>query len=87
MNNEVLYVLRDLSPPERATLIGRMRKFIDNDMFINLFSLFDVNDDLLKNKSRVTNLYNICNTLQAFNSVPGLPAQVRVWLRSKPDEI
>jgi hypothetical protein len=86
MNNEVLYVMRDLSPPMRAALIGRLRKYVQDDTFINLFSLFDVNDDLLRNKSRPTNLYNICHLLQAFNGVPGLPAQVRAWLRSKPDE-
>jgi hypothetical protein len=86
MNNEVLYVLRDLSPPARATLIGRARQHIPNDMFLNLLTLFDVNDDLLRNKSRPTNLYNVCNLMSAFNGVPGLPAQVRTWLRSKPEE-
>ena len=83
MNNEVLYVLRDLSPPQRAVLIGRLRNFVQEDAFINLMSLLDVNDDLLKNKSRPTNLYNVCYLLSAFNSIPGLPTQVRAWLRSK----
>jgi hypothetical protein len=80
MNNLILQTLQSASPARRALLVGNVRSYVSNADFVNLISGFDVNDVLPANGKRASNLHFVCRMLTAFNGVPGLEAQVRVWL-------
>lgn len=71
-----------MDPATRAALVGRIRQYVTNAEFVNLFANLDVNDHDPKNRNKVSNLYFICAQTRAFNGVPGVPDQVSKWLHS-----
>ena len=62
------------SSGERAQLIGRARQYIQDDNFINLLNLIDVNNRASFAKP--------CNMLRAFEGIPDMRARIAAWLRS-----
>lgn len=62
-----------LSGSERAQLIGRARQYIQDDNFVNILNLIDINDK----KGHTTRA--VCRQFNAFGH---LRAQVEEWLRS-----
>jgi hypothetical protein len=60
------------SSSERAQLIGRARQFIQDDNFVNILNLIDINDT----KGHTTRA--ICRQFNAFGH---LRAQVEEWIR------
>lgn len=61
------------SGSERAQLIGRARQYIQDDNFINLLNLIDIND------RKGDQIRKVCRQFSAFSH---LRTQVEAWLRS-----
>jgi hypothetical protein len=61
------------SGSERAQLIGRARQFIQDDNFVNILNLIDINDK----KGHTTRA--ICRQFAAFSH---LRSQVESWINS-----
>lgn len=79
MNRQVSAKFNSISAAERAQLIGSVHNFVSNNAFGNLLQNLDINDT----KGRgPRSLHFLCNQLAAFNSIPGLAAQVTPWLNS-----
>lgn len=76
MDSLVAHGLLSRSPADRAALIGRARNYIDNDQFINMLNLVDIND----RKGDATR--KLCRQLAVFSAVPGLETKIRAWLHS-----
>lgn len=76
MDSLIARGLLSRSPAERSVLIGRARNFVDNDQFINMLNLVDIND----RKGDATR--RLCRQLAVFSAIPGLEAKIRAWLQS-----
>jgi hypothetical protein len=82
MNNQFRSTFLGLRPAERARLLGSVRTFVTNDAFVNAVSGLNINDTDHTNSQKRDNIFFVSAQLQAFNEVPGLTEQVKMWLRS-----
>jgi hypothetical protein len=79
MNRQVAAKFQSISSAERALLIGSVHHFVSDSGFGNILQNMDVNDT----KGRgPRSLHFICSQLAAYNTIPGLAAQVTAWLNS-----
>ena len=79
MNRQVAAKFESISSAERAQLIGSVHHFVSDSGFGNLVQNIDINNT---KKSGPGSLQFICSQLAAYNTVPGLAAQVTPWLNS-----
>lgn len=73
MDSLVANALLHKSGAERAQLIGRARQYIQDDNFINLLNLIDIND------RKGDQIRKVCRQFATFSY---LREQVIQWLRS-----
>ena len=66
--------LNRLDSSGRAQLIARAPRYINNDNFLNLLNLIDVN-----NKATFA---RTCSMLRAFEEIPDMRSRIAAWLRS-----
>jgi hypothetical protein len=79
MNRQVAAKFESISPAERALLIGSVHHFVSESGFGNILQNLDINDT----KGRgPRSLHFVCSQLAAYNTFPGLAAQVTAWLNS-----
>jgi AraC-like DNA-binding protein len=73
MDSLIANALLHKSSGERAQLIGRARQYIQDDNFVNLLNLIDIND------RKGDQIRKVCRQFTAFT---GIRSQVEAWLRS-----
>ena len=76
METRIAQAFMARSPPERAALIGRAPRYIQNADFINLLNGLPIN------ARRGAELVATVSSLRAFAGIPGLADQVAAWLAS-----
>ena len=83
MQGLVQSTFSSITPAQRGELISSVHRYVSNNQFGNIIQNIDINTCNDRNSSRQPgSLHNVCKQLTAFDSVPGLLAEVRAWLNS-----